>query len=99
MNIWDQLVDCICRPPRCVHTIRQPRACHHQQQIAELETCTRPHMEAAHCQGGVWCGRPVLSLHRDSYDPRELLGGAAQSFFVGHMECTRLDFELVSVVG
>lgn len=33
---------------------------------------------------------------RDVYSPHEVLGGNNQTFMVGNMEATRLDFELVS---
>lgn len=42
----------------------------------------------------VWACLPALCC-RDVYSPSELLGGSNQTFMVGSMECTRLDFELV----
>lgn len=40
-----------------------------------------------------WC-----CCFRDVYSPHELLGGVNQTFLVGQMECTRIDFELVRML-
>lgn len=82
MNIWDQLVDCICRPPRCAS--KQVRTCP-AQQLGLPAGCW-----AQDATSNCTCTR------RDVYSPAELLGGFNQTFMVGAMECTRLDYELVS---
>lgn len=39
----------------------------------------------------------VAVVHRDHYKENELLGGSSQTFMVGNMEATRIDFDLVSI--
>lgn len=90
-QVWEELVDCICRPPRCAEW---RRASLPQLSGSEANVLTRATALLAQ--------RPCRDLRanaavcrRDDYGVGELLGGGGGRFTIGSQLCVREDLTLV----